>query len=221
MTYDELTTETGDDVTIEIDLPFWIDASDIYVNITSLSITVDVRNTLSIRRTYWRNRYDSTQGNSCPSCAMHPYEVLVCEGRAVAREEEGRRKDYAVVDVEESLWSLDDEEDAQGQAIKLLMITLVKPPLSEDEVMWKKGKRRKRTACAKLSNFKAFLVADIISADMLQVGAWTTGRLTGVVSPARRVFVSSRRMRTTLGSRCAVTSTACCQSQLVASRAVI
>ncbi len=60
---------------------------------------------------------------------------------AKRRDEEGKRKDYAVIDVEESLWSLDDEEDASGQAIKLLMITLVKPPLSEDEIMWKKGQR--------------------------------------------------------------------------------
>ena len=58
---------------------------------------------------------------------------------AIHRDEEGKRKDYAVIDVEESLWSLDDEEDASGQAIKLLMVTLVKPPLSEDEIMWKKG----------------------------------------------------------------------------------
>ena len=43
------------------------------------------------------------------------------------------------MDVEESLWSLDEEDDASGQPIKLLMITLVKPPLSEDEIMWKKG----------------------------------------------------------------------------------
>ena len=68
----------------------------------------------------------------------------VCSGR----EEEGKRNNYAVVDVEESLWSLDDEEDTQGEATKLLMITLVKPPLSEDEIMWKKGMQQKRGACA-------------------------------------------------------------------------
>jgi hypothetical protein len=49
-------------VTIEIDLPFWIDANDIYVKITSVGITVDVRNTLSVRRTYWRNKYDAAEG---------------------------------------------------------------------------------------------------------------------------------------------------------------
>ena len=43
------------------------------------------------------------------------------------------------MDVEESLWSLDEEDDAQGRPAKMLMITLVKPPLSEDEVLWKKG----------------------------------------------------------------------------------
>lgn len=56
-----------------------------------------------------------------------------------------------MVDVEESLWSIDEEDDANGQAIKMLMITLVKPPLSEDEVMWKKG-----TSCSVLINGLAF-----------------------------------------------------------------
>jgi len=76
------------------------------------------------------------QCQQCITCAS--LKGIEC---AIQRDEEGKRKDYAVVDVEESLWSLDDEEVAGGQAIKLLMITLVKPPLSEDEVMWKKGQR--------------------------------------------------------------------------------
>lgn len=44
-----------------------------------------------------------------------------------------------MVDVEESMWSLDEEEGQDGEDCKVLMITLVKPPLTEDEVMWKKG----------------------------------------------------------------------------------
>lgn len=46
-----------------------------------------------------------------------------------------------VVDPPECMWSLDDETDDNGEKIKLLMITLVKPPLTEDEMQWKKHKR--------------------------------------------------------------------------------
>ncbi|KAK9810351.1 hypothetical protein WJX72_009272 [[Myrmecia] bisecta] len=54
-----------------------------------------------------------------------------------ARDDKGRQ----VIDPTESMWSLDEEEDAAGEAIKTLMVSLVKPPLTEDEIMWKKGKR--------------------------------------------------------------------------------
>lgn len=49
--------ETDDDVTMEIELPFWIDAADVRVHITDTQLQVDVRNTLSLQRVYWRNRY--------------------------------------------------------------------------------------------------------------------------------------------------------------------
>ena len=48
--------ETDDDVTMELELPFWTDAGDVRVTITSCGVSVEVRNTLSIQRTYWRNR---------------------------------------------------------------------------------------------------------------------------------------------------------------------
>ena len=80
--------------------------------------------------------------NLCHALCNASYDAET-SASALWREEEDRRKDYAVVDMEESLWSLDEEEDASGQAIKLLMITIVKPPLSEDEIMWKKGDRRR------------------------------------------------------------------------------
>ena len=48
--------ETDDDVMLELELPFWIDAGDVRVSVTSLGVSVEVRNTLSIQRTYWRNR---------------------------------------------------------------------------------------------------------------------------------------------------------------------
>ena len=49
--------ETDDDVTMEIELPFWIDAADVRVHISDTQLQVDVRNTLSLQRVYWRNRY--------------------------------------------------------------------------------------------------------------------------------------------------------------------
>ena len=41
---------------MEIELPFWIDAGDVRVHITDKELRVDVRNTMSLRRVYWRNR---------------------------------------------------------------------------------------------------------------------------------------------------------------------
>jgi hypothetical protein len=78
-------------------------------------------------------------------CAWHCQSIhSVCRVNNVVivvyREEEKKHpSDYAVVDVAESMWSLDDDDDAHGQPCKQLMINLVKPPLSEDEIMWKKG----------------------------------------------------------------------------------
>ena len=54
--------------------------------------------------------------------------------------EEERSADYAVVDVTESLWSLDAERNAAGQKVQLLTVSLIRPGLTADEVMWKKGR---------------------------------------------------------------------------------
>lgn len=54
------------------------------------------------------------------------------------REEAGRRRVYAAVDVDECLWSL-DEEELGGEAVRILMITLARPELTEEEITWKKG----------------------------------------------------------------------------------
>lgn len=67
-----------------------------------------------------------------------------------SRAETSKRGRYAVVDVDESMWILDDDDGANGgeergiataRSAKTLMITLVKPPLTQDEIMWKKGKQ--------------------------------------------------------------------------------
>jgi hypothetical protein len=56
-----------------------------------------------------------------------------------SREEEERNEAYVVVDVTESLWSLDADSNAAGQKVQLLAVNLVRPPPTSEEVMWKKG----------------------------------------------------------------------------------
>jgi hypothetical protein len=42
-------------VLLEAELPFWIDAEDVCVRFGPRELLVGVRNTLHLRRTYWRN----------------------------------------------------------------------------------------------------------------------------------------------------------------------
>ncbi len=44
---------------MDIELPFWIDTSDVRVSITSFGVSINVRNTSSMQRTFWRNRWAS------------------------------------------------------------------------------------------------------------------------------------------------------------------
>lgn len=41
---------------MEVMLPFWIDSDDVRVSVTETELKAVVRNTLSLRRTFWRNR---------------------------------------------------------------------------------------------------------------------------------------------------------------------
>jgi hypothetical protein len=47
---------------------------------------------------------------------------------------------WRAVDTEESMWCLEEDEDEHGEALKTLMISLVRPPLTDTELTWKKGK---------------------------------------------------------------------------------
>ena len=132
------------DVLLEVDVPFWICPEDVTVRIMPDRLHVSVRNELSLCRTYWHNRRDPhepldsplhgsarcRQGRHASSCIPHAH---------MYRQEEGRGGTWEAVDLEESMWSLDSSEDAQGEVIKTLMISLVKPPLTETEVNWKRG----------------------------------------------------------------------------------
>lgn len=51
-----LCADTESDVLLEVELPFWIDPEDVNVRFTENELVASVRNTLNLRRTYWRNR---------------------------------------------------------------------------------------------------------------------------------------------------------------------
>lgn len=42
-------------MTVEIELPFWIDSDDVRVQITSHQLSIQVRNEINLTRTYWRD----------------------------------------------------------------------------------------------------------------------------------------------------------------------
>ncbi len=86
----------------------------------------------------------------------------------MCREEEKKNKEYQVVDVHESMWSLDEEDDASGQPCKVLMVSLVRPPPTEDEIMFRKG--------APIRVTHALLDDDNVP----------SGNMHGVVCPARQ-----------------------------------
>ncbi len=107
-------SEDVDNVILEFQVPFWIESDDVKVEITPRELTVWVRNELSVSKTYWRNE----------------------------SEEKRAPETYGVVDVEQSMWSLDDDTNEEGEDCKCVLVNLVKPPLTESELVWKKKKRQ-------------------------------------------------------------------------------
>jgi len=104
--------DSEDDVLLSFEVPFWIDVEDVRVEITEEGIEVEVRNELLVKRTFWRNA-----------------------------EAEARSDEYRVVDVAASSWQLEDDIGQDGEKCKLLSLTLVRPPLTDDEIHWKRGIR--------------------------------------------------------------------------------
>lgn len=45
-----------------------------------------------------------------------------------------------MVDVEESMWALDEDWDGRTDATRSLMLSLARPALTAEEVTWKKGR---------------------------------------------------------------------------------
>lgn len=55
------------------------------------------------------------------------------------RGEAHRRKDYQVIDVAQCSWSLDDDMNDKDEKCRVLSVSLVKPPLPQDDILYKKG----------------------------------------------------------------------------------
>jgi hypothetical protein len=125
-------TETNEEVILEFTLPFWTEPEDVRVDISEAELAVEARGQLSLRRTYWRNR-----------------------------EEEARRRDYRPVDPEQSAWTLDDDEDETGERCRMLTVVLARPPPTEEEVAYKRGRRQdnraaQRPGSMQLKGFRFF-----------------------------------------------------------------
>eukprot|EP00873_Tetraselmis_striata_P023008 jgi/Tetstr1/443272/TSEL_031306.t1 len=106
-------TELEDEVVIELELPYFVEPEDVAVHIDGHGVAVKCSSAgCNLKRTYWR---DSA--------------------------EEKRQTGYEVVDVPACDWYLEDDTNAAGERCKMLNLSLVKPPISETDVLYKKGKR--------------------------------------------------------------------------------
>lgn len=54
---------------------------------------------------------------------------------------------WEAVDVDESMWCLEDDVDEAQETVKTLMISLIRPPPTEREISWKKGSPQLWQAC--------------------------------------------------------------------------
>lgn len=121
--------ETDEDAIVQLELPFWIDADDVEVDITEYAMEIRVKNTVNLRRQYWRN----------------------------TEEEQKRNKgEYKVVEIDQCCWSLDDDVSAEGDKCKMLMVTLARPDPTEEEIRWKKGKRQDNRHSGDMENKKYY-----------------------------------------------------------------
>ena len=59
--------ESEEDVQLELQVPFWIDANEVHIDIGEHQLKVSVRNTFCFSRSYWISRY-SINSTLCLSC---------------------------------------------------------------------------------------------------------------------------------------------------------
>jgi hypothetical protein len=109
-------SESDADVLLEWPLPAWVAAADCAVAITHTGLAARVAGVGELRRTFWES----------------PDE------RARRRPTDPPR---GAVDPPACAWSLRDAVDDAGAPCKALSLMLAKPPLTEDEVRYRKGVR--------------------------------------------------------------------------------
>lgn len=69
--------ESEEDVQLELQVPFWIDANDVHIDIEEHQLRVSVRNTFCFSRTYWTSRY-SLKLLSCTAESLREYTIPPC-----------------------------------------------------------------------------------------------------------------------------------------------
>ena len=118
--------EGDDDVVLEWRLPHWVTAADCNIEVTAGGVVAAVRGVGALRRTFWED--PDARARRAPGAPKH-----------------------SAVDIGACAWTLrdadeDDEEDGGDGFLhslpdKFLSLVLVKPPLSRDEIVYRKGKR--------------------------------------------------------------------------------
>ena len=92
--------ETDSEVTLEFELPFWIEEDDVQVDISSAQLSVTVRNELSFQRSYWRNRHVTS--------FMHILQLPMCAAlqSVIRHEHRGSCQPSTVLTFSDHLWCL-------------------------------------------------------------------------------------------------------------------
>ena len=118
--------EGDDDVLLEWRLPPWVTAAHCGVEVTAEGVRATVRGVGALARTFWED--PDERARRAPDAPKH-----------------------SAVDPGACAWTLrdadedDEEEEGGGSALaprdKFLSLVLVKPPLSRNEIMYRKGRR--------------------------------------------------------------------------------
>ena len=105
------------DVLLEWPLPGWVQADDVAVEVTHTGLVARVRGLGELRRTFWEDA--DARSRRAPSAPP-----------------------VGAVDPPACAWALrDDGTDDAGERCKALSLVLVKPPLTRDEIQYRRGVR--------------------------------------------------------------------------------
>ena len=111
--------ESPSEVVLEVELPFWIEASDVRVDVTSRGLELKVNGELeNLRRTFWKDP-ESGDSKAGSSNKLNKGDVILAE---------------------ETAWSLDKEmRPDTGENFNLLMVCMVKRAPTKTERQYKRN----------------------------------------------------------------------------------